>query len=50
MNEYWCRGITKVEASQVDEVDNKKEFTEPEIPTNPQHNEPEGQKVVLGGL
>lgn len=42
--------MTKVEASQVEEVDNKEEFTGPEKPTNPQHNKPERQKVVLWGF
>jgi hypothetical protein len=47
VDESWCCGVSEVQAGQVKEIDDKEKFGGPEMPTNPEHDETEGQEVVL---
>jgi hypothetical protein len=47
MDEAWCCGVSEVKGREIKEVDNKYEFTRPEVAADPEHNEAECQKVVL---
>jgi hypothetical protein len=40
--------VSEVQAGQVEEVDDKEKFSRPKVPADPEHDETEDQKVVLG--
>lgn len=50
VDEARCRGVSEVKGCEIEEVDDKQEFSRPEMAADPEHDKAESQKVILSNV